>query len=301
MVACGTKPPAAPAVAPPAPAAAPAAPTSTPFAAAGPFTEKIDFANQLENFEAAKFSNPTTITNTWLPLIAGTQRTYDGAAIEDGQTIKRHYVQTVTDLTKTIMGVRTVVVWDQDFDDDVLKESELAFFAQADNGDVWYFGEYPAEFENGKLVGALTWISGIAGARPGIAMKAVADVNSPSYSQGFAPVVPWTDRSRTAQVGVKDCVPQGCHDNMIVVEEFNREEPGQFQEKYFAPGVGNTRTAPGAGDASKETLELTKLAMLDPAGLDAVRAETLKLDASAIAQSREVYALSTPIERPPGK
>src|SRR5207244_1359310 len=127
LVACAAKTP-APAAPAPAQPAAPSAVISTPFAAAGPLTEKPDFANQLESFEAAKFSDPTRITNTWLPLAPGTQRTYDGAAVEDGETHKRHFVQTVTDLTKTIMGVRTVVVWAQDFDDGELKESQLAFF-----------------------------------------------------------------------------------------------------------------------------------------------------------------------------
>jgi len=272
-----------------------------PSAPAPPTAEKIDFANQMENFAAARFSDPTRITNTWLPLPVGMQRSYDGAAVEEGQTIKRHFVQTVTDLTKTIMGVRTVVVWDQDYDNGNLTESELAFFAQADNGDLWYFGEYPEEYENGKVVSTLTWISGIAGAKPGIAMKATADLNSPSYAQGFSPVVPWTDRSRTAQVGVKDCVPQGCHENMIVVDEFNREEPGATQQKFYAPGLGNTRVAFAGTDASKETLELTSLTHLDAAGLAGVRAEAIKLDASARERSREAYAQTMPLEKPPGQ
>ena len=301
VVACGTKPPAAPAASPPSSApAAPAAPTITPFAAAGPLTEKPDFANQLENFEAAKFSDPTRITNTWLPLAAGNQRTYEGASVQDGETVKRRFVATVTDLTKTIMGVPTVVVWDQDFDDGSLKESELAFFAQADNGDLWQFGEYPEDYENGRLVSTPTWMSGIAGARPGIAMKAAAEVGSPSYSQGFSPVVPWTDRARIAQVGVRDCVPHGCFENMIVTDEFNREEPGAAQQKFYAPGVGNTRVRFSGSDASKEVLELVKVTQLDRAGLAAVRAEALKLDASGIQHSREVYAQSAPIEKPTG-
>jgi hypothetical protein len=265
-----------------------------------PPTEKIDFANQLENFGAAKFSDPTSITNTWLPLPVGMQRTYEGAAVEEGQTIKRRFVQTVTDLTKPIMGVRTVVVWDQDFDNGALTESELAFFAQADNGDLWYLGEYPEEYEGAKVVSTLTWIGGVAGARPGIAMKATAEINSPSYAQGFSPVVPWTDRSRTAQVGVKDCVPQGCHENMIIVDEFNREEPGATQQKFYAPGVGNTRVAFAGNDASKETLELVSLTQLDAAGLDAVRDKAIKLDASARERSREAYAQTMPLEKPPG-
>ncbi|MDQ2708232.1 MAG: hypothetical protein M3Z25_11590 [Actinomycetota bacterium] len=301
VIACGKSaaPPAAPAAAPTS-SAAPAPPTETPFAKAPPMTEQVDFAKQLENFEAAKFSDPTKISNTFLPYPVGTQLTYEGTAIsEDEGTIKRRFVQTVTDLTKPIMGVRTVVVWDQDFDNDQLKESELAFFGQADNGDVWYFGEYPESYENGRLAETPTWIAGIAGAHPGIAMKATAELGSPSYSQGFSPVVPWTDRSRLSQVGVKDCVPQGCNSNMIVIDEFNREEPGAIQQKYYAPGVGNTRT--NSMGTNNEKLQLVKVTQLDPAGLDAARAEALKLDASGLAHSREVYAPSTPIEKPAGK
>ncbi len=301
VIACG-KPaaPPAPPVAAPTASAAPAPPTETPFAKAPPMTEQIDFAKQLENFEAAKFSDPTTISNTFLPLAPGTQRTYEGTATsQDEGMIKRRFVQTVTDLTKPIMGVRTVVVWDQDFDNGQLKEAELAFFGQADNGDVWYFGEYPESYENGRLAEIPTWIAGIAGAHPGIVMKATAELGSPSYSQGFSPVVPWTDRSRLSQVGVKDCVPQGCNSNMIVVDEFNREEPGAVQQKYYAPGVGNTRTSSIGLDS--ETLQLVKLTQLDPAGLAAARAAALKLDASGLQHSREVYAQSTPIEKPAGK
>lgn len=299
VVACAAEP-VAPAAAtpPPAPAAAPA---NTPYAEAGPLTEKPDFAKQLENFEAAKFSNPTKITNTWLPLAPGTQRIYTGTAVQEGETVQRRFVLTVTDLTKTILGVRTVVVWDQDFDNGTLTESELAFFAQADNGDLWQFGEYPEEYEDGKLVSNLTWMAGIAGARPGITVKEAAEIGSPSYSQGYSPVAPWTDRARTAKVGVRDCVPQGCYENMIVTDEFNREEPGAVQQKFYAPRVGNTRVSFTGNDASKELLELSKVTQLDPAGLDAVRVEALKLDASGIQRSREAYAQSSPIEKPPGK
>jgi hypothetical protein len=303
VAACGTKPPAAPEAAPPTPtpSATPVAPTSTPFAAAGPLTEKPDFATQLENFEAAKFTEPTQVTNPWLPLKPGAQWTYDGSATEDGETHKRHLVQTVTDLVKPIMGVRTVAVMEQDYDDGELKGSGLGFYGQADGGDLWYFGEYPEEYEEGKITKAQAWIAGVAGARPGIAMKATPDIASPSYSHGFSPVVPFTDRSRTAQVGVHDCVPQGCHDNMIVTDEFNREEPGATQQKYYAPGVGQTRETSVGPNGAKETLELVKTVQLDPAGLDAVRAQALKLDASAVQHSREAYAQSAPIEKPAGK
>src|SRR4028118_1209125 len=36
------------------------------------------------DFERARFANPTTISNRWLPLRPGTQRVYEGSAIPEG-------------------------------------------------------------------------------------------------------------------------------------------------------------------------------------------------------------------------
>ena len=49
-----------------------------------------------------------------------------------------------------------------------LQEQELAFFAQDDQGNVWNFGEYPEEYDNGKFTGApSTWIRNEGGAYGG--------------------------------------------------------------------------------------------------------------------------------------
>ena len=65
--------------------------------------------------------------------------------------------------------MRTVVAWDRDFLNGQLQEQELAFFAQDSQGNVWNFGEYPEEYENGTFTGApSTWIRGAGGAYGGI-------------------------------------------------------------------------------------------------------------------------------------
>lgn len=302
-VACTPSPVAPPpAVAPPAvaPSPTPAASTNTAFASAAPLAETIDYPNQLEKFDPAQFSNSATIDNAWFPLTPGTQLTYEGFTVDDeGKQLPHRFVQTVSDMTKVIDGVRTVVVWDQDFEDGVLVEAELAFNAQSDAGEVWRLGEYPEVYEGGEIVETPTWISGIAGARPGITMRKDPQLG-PSYSQGWAPTVPWTDRARVGQVGVADCVPVGCHQNVIVTEEFNREEPGAIQLKYYAPGVGNTRVGFTGADNLKETLELVSVVPLDATGLAEVRAQVLALEKSGYERSRAVYALTAPAEqRPP--
>jgi hypothetical protein len=301
-VACGSSPPvAAPplATATTAPTTTVAAPTSTPFATAAPLAENIDWPNQLENLDAAVFTNPTRIDNTWYPLKPGTQFTYDGFSEQDGERVAKHFVQTVTDLTKTVNGVRTVVVWDQDLQDGTLAEAEIALFAQSDAKDVWAFGEYPEVYENGEVVETPTWIAGIAGSRAGIAIKEKAELGGPSYSQGWGPSVPWTDRARVSQVGVKDCVRNGCFDNGIATEEFNREEPGAIQLKTYAPGLGNTRVTFTGTDSTRETLELVSVTILDPAALADARTKVQALEQNGHRRSKDVYALTAPLEQVP--
>ena len=123
---------------------------------------------------------------------------------------------TVTGLTKVIDGVNTVVMWDRDYSDGELAESELAFFAQSEDGDVWLFGEYPEEFENGEFVGApSTFISGIAKAQAGIAMQAAPRTGTPAYVQAYAPKVDFLDCGQVFKKHQNVCAPTACFEHLI--------------------------------------------------------------------------------------
>src|SRR4051812_5847364 len=125
------------------------------------------------DFDPAKFSAPTRIDNRWWPLVPGTQFTMVGQANRGAGRTRHRVVFTVTDVTKVIDGVRTLVMWDRDINAGRLSEEELAFHAQDDDGNVWNLGEYPEQRRRGKLAGAPdTWISGLRRARPGILMRA---------------------------------------------------------------------------------------------------------------------------------
>src|SRR5262249_54597117 len=118
---------------------------------------------------AGRFSAPLTVDNPMFPLVAGTQFVYRGTIVEGGESKRHSVVFTVTDLSKVVDHVRTVVAWDRDFLEGRLQEQELAFFAQDDQGNVWNFGEYPEEYEHGRFAGApSTWIRGTAGAYGGV-------------------------------------------------------------------------------------------------------------------------------------
>lgn len=255
-----------------------------------------------KDFSRSRFEDSTRVTNKWFPLTPGTQYIWEGSATDEGERIERRVVFTVTDLTKVIAGVPTVVAWDRDYDNGELIESELAFFAQDTEGNVWHLGQYPEEYEDGRFVKAPAWIEGIKGARAGLAMKARPRAGAPSYAQGYAPApLYWDDRARVYKMGERTCVPVDCYENVLVMEEFERRKAGAFQLKYYAPDVGGVRVGwRGPKEKEKESLVLVDLRQLTPDGMATVRKKALALERRAYEISKDVYGQTEPSEQAPG-
>jgi hypothetical protein len=257
-------------------------------------------ASAADGYDAARFTHPTTIDNPWQPLQPGMQFVYRGRTIEGTERVGHRLVSTVTDLTKVIDGVRTVVVWDRDFSAGQLVEAEIAFFAQDDAGNVWELGEHPEAYEDGKIVESPTWIQGVDRAQAGIFMKAAPRAGTPSYSLGLGPAVGFTDRARVLEVGDRTCIPARCFSRVLLVDEFNPDQPGKHQLKYYAPGVGNVRVGwSGAKEDSKETLVLVGLRRIGHEGMAKARAGALKLEQSAYRITRSIYGHTSPAEVAP--
>jgi hypothetical protein len=256
-----------------------------------------------KDFAPNRFDQSPNIDNTWLPEKPGTQFVYEGSAIsDDGRRISRRVVTTVTDLTKVIDGVRTVVIWDRDYDDGQLVEGEIAFHAQDNDGNVWLLGEYPEEYEEGgRFVGApSTWIAGMEGAKPGILMRATPRPGTSSYSQGWAPASGFTDRAEVYKVGQKTCVPVDCYQNVLVTNEWDAANPEEgVQRKYLAPNLGYVRVGFKPGDEEEETLVLEKIRHLNPKALAEVRQQALKLEKRAYEVQKELYGHTPPAEQTP--
>jgi hypothetical protein len=211
----------------------------------------------------------------------------DGTANRGGGVLNHRVVFTVTDLTKEINGVRTVVLWDRDYNDQVLTEAELAFFGQDDAGNVWTFGEYPEEYQNGEFVGApSTWMSGLSGADAGILIP--GPLNSAPFMQGWAPDVNFLDCGQVFLTGQSSCVPFNCYENVLIVDEWSPLEPGSgHQRKYYAPGIGNFQIG-AVDDPEAETLMLVNVLHLSPEELREARLEALRLEAHAY-EINDVY------------
>jgi hypothetical protein len=244
------------------------------------------------DFDPWEFPESPKIDNKWFPLKPGMQYTTDGTVTSAEGTSAHKVVHTVTGLTKLIDGVNTLVMWDRDYSDGELAESELAFFAQSKDGDVWLFGEYPEEYENGKFVGApSTFISGIAKAQAGIAMQGHPRTGTPAYVQAYAPKVDFLDCGDVIQTNRHVCVPTGCYDDVLVIDEFNPLDPPSagHQRKFYSAGTGLVRVTADGGD-QQETMDLVKIRKLSDAQLRKVNEQALELDNRAYKVSTDVYA-----------
>lgn len=251
------------------------------------------------DFDPANFSDPTHVTNPWFPLVPGTRFTWKGHA-NDGGRVSRAVVFTVTDLTKVVAGVRTVVAWDRDYNDGELEEVELAFFAQDDDGNVWHLGQYPEELDGTTIVKTPTWIAGLHGARAGVTMQADPRPGTPSYAEGWGGTdVHWNDRAQVDALEQETCVPVDCYTGVLVIDEFNPDEPGAHQLKYYASGVGGIRVGwRGAAEDEREVLVLVSLEHLSPGEMDDVRRSVLAQEARGYRLSPAVYGTTAPMDVP---
>jgi hypothetical protein len=174
------------------------------------------------------------VTNPYFPLRAGTTFVYKG----ESEGAPTRDVMTVTDKTKKIMGVTTTVVYHLAYEDGTLIEETYDWFAQDEDGNVWYFGEDTKEFdENGNVLSTEgSWRAGVDGAEPGIIMlanprkgKKYHQENAPDVAEDMAQVVGYKDSF---------CVPYKCFKNVLVTKEWSPLEKGVVELKYYAKGVG---------------------------------------------------------------
>jgi hypothetical protein len=240
------------------------------------------------------FSAPLAITNPLFPLAAGTQFTYEGKIVDSDGTHEHSVIFTVTDLVKHVDGTETVVALDQDYLEGDLEEQELAFFAQDDAGNVWNFGEYPEEYDNGKLTGApSTWIRQAGGAYGGIHVLGQPRVGL-QYREGLVPAIQFDDVSKVISVSQRTCASTGCYTSVVVVDETSPNDPTSgHQIKYYAPGTGLVKVDAKGGD-SQEFLTLTSVKHLDKAGLAKWHAEALAMDKRAYTVAAKAYRMTPP-------
>ena len=173
------------------------------------------------------------LSSPYLHFAAGTTFRYEGESPDGHESI----VTEVTHQTKRLMGVSTTVVHDLGYVNGQLIEDTLDFYAQDSQGNVWYFGEDSKQILNGQVVGTEgSWLAGVNGARPGIAMLARPEKGD-SYQQEFAAGVA-EDMAKVVSLTEAVTVPYGSFTRCLETAEWSPLEPNVREHKFYASGTG---------------------------------------------------------------
>jgi hypothetical protein len=194
---------------------------------------KID-SNYQPNVVPANFTNSTMFTNPYLPFEAGKKYIYEAATADGTERVE---VQRI-DGSKIVMGITCIIVNDKVWLNNVLIEDTDDWFAQDNDGNVWYMGEDVDNFnDDGSFKdhhGA--WEAGVDGALPGLIMPA-------NPTKGFAYRQEYyfneaEDQAEIVALNVTVETPYGIFTNCIQTHEWTELEPDANETKYYAAGIG---------------------------------------------------------------
>ena len=184
----------------------------------------------------AQFNHPQG--NPYFPLEPGTVSRYRGT--DEGE--KFHEKVTVTDRTRTIQGVSTIVVRDVvRRADGSLAEKTHDWYAADNDGNVWYFGENTATYdENGDVESREgSWQAGVDGAVAGKIMPADPRPSTAYRQELYRHHA--EDQAWIVQRNASTTVPYGHVDQVVRSFEWSRLEPHVLSVKFYAPGLGIVR------------------------------------------------------------
>ena len=184
------------------------------------------------------------IDHPYFPLVPGT--TFNILEKEGRET--RENTITVTHDTKTVMGVKCVVVHDTVTVGGKMMEETFDWYAQDKQGAVWYFGEATKEFKSGGRVSEEgSWEAGVKGAQPGIAMPAHPKPGEP-YRQEFLAGAA-EDMGQVVAVGESVTVPAGTYKDCVKTKDWSLLESGH-EHKWYARGIGFVRSESSSGEVA---------------------------------------------------
>ncbi len=209
--------------------------------------EKVDIAKKL--LADVKFSHPRDITNPYLPISKLKQDIIEGT--EEGKKIRvERTLLPDKHKTFTINGqqVDSLVYEDRAFMNGKLEELAIDYFAQDDNGTVYYLGEEVTDYdESGKELPsgkAESWMTGIDTPIPGVVMPA-----NPKIGMKFKCEDVSKDISEADEImgeGETVTVPAGTFTDCIRVKE--KLADGTIEYKWYAKDIGAVREMPDTGD-----------------------------------------------------
>jgi hypothetical protein len=194
----------------------------------------------------------TKIDNPYWPMVPGARWTYRET---DQEGAEQSVLVTVSNQTKKIAnGITARIVRDTVTEDGEIIEDTFDWYAQDEEGNIWYLGEDTAEFENGKLkTKAGSFEAGVDGAQPGIIMPGDPQAGMKyrqEYYKGEA-----EDNGEVLSTQEMAEVPYGRYDHALLTKDTTPVEPNVLEYKLYAKGVGPVLTlGVSGGPGSREEL-----------------------------------------------
>ena len=218
--------------------------------------------------EPPTFSNPLNINNTFFPFQPGGLKVYAGSDHGTKTGSIDDYLTTTRTFNLNGNNVPCHILVEKGYENGELVEKSFNYFAQADDGTVYYFGEVVNIFENGVVVSHEgSWLVGgptqptdppDAGnaTTPGLFMPANPELGDIFKQEDLFPIVDETDTIVGVDLDV--IVPAGKYDGAIQVKETSRIDLGA-ELKWYAPGVGVVKV-----QTKGETLRLESSTLVQP-------------------------------------
>ncbi len=233
-----------------------------------PESERVDVV-------APTFSDPTAIMNPLFPISDLHSAVLNGRV--DGKPF--HTETTLLPETRIIewtkgQEVETRISQYVAYLDGRIEEVALDYYAQADDGSVWYFGEDVFNYEDGNIADTDgTWLAGKEGP-PAMIMPGdpqVGDVYRPENVPGLV-----FEEVTVKAVDQRVAGPRGPVEGAIVAGELHQD--GSRESKTFAPGYGEFFTGSG-GDLEALALAVPTDALVGPVPTEL---EALSVNADAV-------------------
>jgi hypothetical protein len=205
------------------------------------------------------FSDPTNVTNPLFPV------SLQESVLMLGRVDGKPFRTEVTLLPETRIiewegqWVETLVSQYNAYLDGRIEEVAYDYYAQADDGSVWYFGEDVFDFRDGAVVVTEgTWLAGRDGPAAMIMPgdPQIGDVYRTENAPGFV-----FEEVTVRAVDEQLDGPMGPIDGGLLAEELHSD--GTTEQKIFAPGYGEFYTS-GGGDVEALALAVPTDAISEP-------------------------------------
>ncbi|TFG77320.1 MAG: hypothetical protein E4H23_08785, partial [Chrysiogenales bacterium] len=174
------------------------------------------------------------VDHPFFPLLTGQTRHYQTTQDENYAEV----TVTATGNTRLIMGVLCLGVQERLVADQRLFEDTWRWYAQDQDGNVWYFARETKKYDYDVVSEDWSWQAGINGAKPGMVMVGQpADYLNKEYREEY---VVGVEETKAQVLGLNETVtvPYGTFSGCLKIKVYSDLDPGRVEHRYYASGIG---------------------------------------------------------------